>query len=101
METYSSRIRSATAWASVRTRRASLESWSCVSPDTFGSLASSCRRPSATVAGLHADAVEHRRHDAVGLLGEDEEQVGDLELGVAFRLGELLRADDRLGGASG
>ena len=52
-------------------------------------------------AGLDADAVEHGRHDAVGLLGEDEEQVRDLQLGVALRLGELLRADDRLGGASG
>ena len=48
-------------------------------------------------AGLDADAVEYGRHDAVGLLGEDEEQVGDLELAVALRFGELLCADDRLG----
>ena len=32
----------------------------------------------------HADAVEHGRHDPVGLLGQDQEQVGDLELGVAL-----------------
>ena len=38
---------------------------------------------------------------AVGLLGEDQEQVRDLELGVALGLGELLGADDRLGRALG
>ena len=49
----------------------------------------------------HADPVEHRRHDAVGLLGQDEEEVRRLELGVALGLGELLRRDDRLGRALG
>ena len=46
-----------------------------------------------------ADSFQDRRHHAVRLLGEDQHQVQHVELGIAFRLGELLGLADRFLGA--
>ena len=43
-------------------------------------------------SGRHADAVQDRGHDAIGLFDQHQQQVRDLQLGVALGLGELLRA---------
>ena len=70
VETYSSCIRSATACASVRTRRASFESVSWAVPRTLGSLPARRAAASADGGRILADPVEDRRHDAVRLVDQ-------------------------------
>ena len=98
VETYSSRIRSASGWASERMRRASVGQGQLGAALTLGSFASSSRTAVGQGRRILPDALEDRGDDAFRLVHQREEQVQRGQLGVALALGQLLRSVDRLGG---